>query len=242
MLFRSNKFIAISANDSMRVDILDSATLKRLQHLGSPQETIAVPMVLAFSPDTRMLTCLGRHVAVYPEYLFKLPGVHIISWDLQTGGVVSTIDLRQVQSIDGVLRAMITYSMNGKSLGVLQEFRTVTILSIYDVVSGACVRNVCHGGTPLRDIWTYGDSPPPTQPPLLSGKSGLPQKPHVERLRLCLSRRTLIAERDLDRVASAASCKLNSSSLHTDSPSSTPSPHAESWYGMSGTLNACYAT
>ena len=142
----------------MRVDILDSATLKRLQHLGSPQETIAVPMVLAFSPDTRMLTCLGRHVAVYPEYLFKLPGVHIISWDLQTGGVVSTIDLRQVQSIDGVLRAMITYSMNGKSLGVLQEFRTVTILSIYDVVSGAWVRNVCHGGTPLRDIWTYGES------------------------------------------------------------------------------------
>ena len=149
-----NKFIAIGANDSMRVDILDSATLKRLQHLEPSQETTAVPMVLTFSPDTRMLTCLGRRHAGHPGNLLRRPVALIISWDLQTGGVVSAITLRRV----GSSRAMIAYSMNGKTFGVLQEFETKTILSIYDVVSGEYVGDIYKGKSPLHDFWTHGES------------------------------------------------------------------------------------
>jgi len=54
-----NRFFAISSWDSIRVDILDSATLQRLQSLGSPWERFACSAVLIFSPDSRMLTYSG---------------------------------------------------------------------------------------------------------------------------------------------------------------------------------------
>ena len=79
-----NRFIAISQWDATKVYTLDSATLQQLQSLEFPPRIPASSQALIFSPDGRILTCSGGIDR----------GVFIISWDLQTGGVVSAITRR----------------------------------------------------------------------------------------------------------------------------------------------------
>ena len=152
-----NRFIAVGLS-SMTAVVLDSATLQQLQIVDSPQGPAAAE-ALVFSPDSRMLTCYGRWGDSYRDLL-------VVSWDLQTGGVVSAIE-RQVH--DGSGRAdspHIAYFANGKMVAV-HRHRASLVISIFDVVSGLYMHDVRHGasvephpqiGSLLCDMWTQEES------------------------------------------------------------------------------------
>ncbi|KAF9786262.1 hypothetical protein BJ322DRAFT_775758 [Thelephora terrestris] len=148
-----NKFIAISPYDTTKVHVLDSAILQQLQSLKFPWETSTHSHALIFSPNSRILTCSGGAVQ----------GAFIVSWDLQTGGVLSAIT-RQGSGEQSESR--ITYSTDGKTIGVLHRFNLDTFISIYNVVSGIHMHDVYRGASkgqnsladpPLHDIWTHGE-------------------------------------------------------------------------------------
>ena len=155
-----NMFIAIGARDSMNVEILDPATLQQLRTLELSSEVSARPEALIFSPDSRMLACSGRDEDLSDQ------DVHLVNWDLQTGGVVSAIKRRgRSELITG--RTCIAYSTNGKLVAVLYQYLSSSIISIYDVASGAYLHNVDHGADVghflftrprFYDIWTHGES------------------------------------------------------------------------------------
>jgi WD40 repeat protein len=84
--------------------------------------------------------------------------VYIVSWDLQTGGVVSAITHHD-QQFHGVPK--VTYLNNGKIIGVSYS-PSVFMISIYNVVSGIHMHNIehdIHGGFCGRvlAIWTHGE-------------------------------------------------------------------------------------
>ena len=153
-----SRFLAISATETEPVEIFDPLTLQRLQGLEFPREISGHPMALIFSPDGRMLTCAGFCKLVRETF--------VVSWDLQTGGMVSGIK-RQAPDKSLMLASHITYSMDGKVVGVLYRYRTADFISIYDVVFGVYMHDVDHG-TPyhlfsssrprLYNIWTNGES------------------------------------------------------------------------------------
>ena len=149
-----NRFIAISGCDLARVDILDSATLQRLQTLEFSQEMTGSPTWLIFSPDTKMLTWLGQ------VSLSDSPAPFMTSWDLHTGQVVSTIKLQTL--VDFEFTA-IAYSTSGKAVAVLHSSHTwysgiKSIISIYNPVSGMYMHDAYQSMTPLYGIWTHGES------------------------------------------------------------------------------------
>ena len=141
-----NKFIAVGAHGAMQVYILDSATLQQLQVLKCPQQRITSQEILIFSPDIRMLTCLFK--SSYATEAF------IISWNLQTGGIVSVITPGKTYASE------ITYSKNGKMVAVFTWSNPRSYqssISIYDVVSGVYIHGV-HLDTPhVCAIWAYGE-------------------------------------------------------------------------------------
>ena len=144
-----NKFIAIAWYGSTTMDVLDSATLQRLQTLESPPGICAVFRTSVFSPDSRTLMC-------YCHGYMAVSGRdrHIISWDLQTGGVAGVIPVASVGS-------SITYSANGEMVGVVCRSGTgVTIVSIFDVATGECRYSYSVNGGILSSniIWTHGES------------------------------------------------------------------------------------
>ncbi|KAF9786322.1 hypothetical protein BJ322DRAFT_781146 [Thelephora terrestris] len=149
-----NRFIATSSYNGATVVILDSVTLQRLQSLEcAPEETFSAQIgALIFSPDSHLLTWVGR----LDQH------VYIVSWDLQTGGVVSAIthhDQRYCQ------KPNITYSNDGKMIGVSYSYSSDFMISIYDVVSGIHMYNIkpdVHGGfyNPrgrVLAVWTHGE-------------------------------------------------------------------------------------
>lgn len=151
-----NKFIAISAAHTMKVLVLDSATLQQIQTLDLSLEDNKFPLGLAFSPDTQMLTCVcGSGYRPYPPPMAANIGV--VTWDLQTGGVVSIIGSKEglFSPYMGVI-----YSSNGKMIAVLHSYYQMadTFISIYDVVSGVYMHNVYSGVESLIGMWTNGDS------------------------------------------------------------------------------------
>ena len=155
-----NMFIAIGARDSMNVEILDSATLQQLQTLEFSSEVFVRPEALIFSPDSLTLSCSGRDKSLSNQ------DVHLVSWDLQTGGVVSAIK-RRGRNEYTTGRTCITYSANGKLVAVLYQYLTSAIISIYDVASGVYLHDVNHGADVghfqftrprFHNIWTYGES------------------------------------------------------------------------------------
>jgi WD40 repeat protein len=90
-----------------------------------------------------------------------------VSWDLQTGGVISAIEWRGPRDAQ-VGNAHITYSMNGRMVAVLPQYKSFATISIYDIVSGVYMHDVDHGrdetpdlasGTPcVYTIWAHGES------------------------------------------------------------------------------------
>jgi len=122
-------FIAIGQRNAAMVDILDSASLQRLQTLEPPQGIPASHRSFVFSPGSRMLSCssggnYGRNQTL-----------SLVSWDLQTGGIVSIIRWEELGwDING--RPTITYSTNGKMVGVCCCHLGSAVISIHDVISG----------------------------------------------------------------------------------------------------------
>lgn len=103
-----------------------------------------------------MLTCSGAGD----------PDLFLVTWDIQTGSVVSAIKQQGLGRDSSMHR--ISYSTSGRIVGVLYQFPITPIISIYDVVSGTHTHNVDHGVhtkcacfptlPPIPDIWTYGES------------------------------------------------------------------------------------
>ena len=156
-----HRFIATSPWHTAIVDILDSATLQRLQSLEfSPRHSI-YPGALAFSPDSRTLTSFVRQ----GDHLNILE--FVVTWDLQTGSAVRVIE-RERPFDTRVGDAQMSYLMDGKMIAVLSRYESSTIISIHDVVSGVYMHDVDHGprtnldldpGAPyVYKIWAHGKS------------------------------------------------------------------------------------
>ena len=106
----------IARREDVVVDILDSVTLQRLQSLGVPAQWIPEnPRALIFSPGGRMLSCAS--------YCYGSDGGVVSTWDLQTGGLASRVNFplwdRDRRGPEGDF--YITYSMNGRIVGVLHH-------------------------------------------------------------------------------------------------------------------------
>ena len=152
-----NRFIAITWRGARTVDILDPATLERLQTLESPQ---GIPMTFKsfdFSPDSRILTCSSCDDPDPPD-----GELCVVSWDLQTGGIVSVIKCRRpVRKHPGT--PSITYSVNGEMVGVstsFPHFSKDSDVFICDIASGILIRSHLFNDTALllNLIWTHGES------------------------------------------------------------------------------------
>ena len=140
-----NRFIAISPGHTMTADILDSATLQRLQSLPFSRRIALPPEALAFSPDSRMLTFFIRGQNILSPERF------VVSWDLHTGGVVSAIEWKGFRDTKS-RKAHIIYLMDGKTVAVISRYDDSTIISIYDVVSGVHMHNVDQGARTNLDL------------------------------------------------------------------------------------------
>ena len=107
-----------------------------------------------------MFTCSGNYG--YPSSVM----VYVITWNLQTNGVVSAIE-RQCQTLDADIAPSIAYSMNGKMVGVLRPGFRAPVISVYDVVSGVYMYDINHGlyacvpppnHLGFNNVWTHGES------------------------------------------------------------------------------------
>ena len=155
-----NRFIAVSSPHTTEVYILDTTTLQRLQCLEFPSKISLHSEALAFSPDSRTLTSVRNN----DQYT----GLVVVSWDLQTGGVVSTVKWKGPHDTE-VGSVCITYSMDGRMIAVLSRHGSFTIISIYDIVSGIHLHNVQNhsaranldldlGSKYVYKIWTQEES------------------------------------------------------------------------------------
>jgi len=150
-----NRFIAIGWFLGMTVDVLDPVTLQRLQALEFPQGVSTWLRALVFSPDSRILTCSSCDD--------MCPEVFVVSWDLQTGGIVSSIR-HQGPMLDVVGFPSITYSADGKMVGIYYRWScgdiTTSTIYIFDVASGMHIRShPFKGNNQLLDgIWAHGES------------------------------------------------------------------------------------
>ena len=130
-----SRFIAIASVDSGEVLVLDAATLEQLHtmHTMHPQNKGAIWSTLVFSPDGHLLTGLRSNC--------------IVSWDLQTGGLISSINTARTSSCGSM-----TYSKCGTMLGVL--FYESTIIT-YNILSGTQIS--LHSVNKPVNIWTHGE-------------------------------------------------------------------------------------
>ena len=147
-----DRFIAIAWDGTMKIEVLDPVTLQRLQTLehlqGQPISTS--PMALAFSPDSRILTCFGAGSS--DRKLF------VVSWDLQTGGVASAIEWQGEHDIIGT--PSITYLADGRTVGVRYgNLAYDDSILVFDVASGVYMHShsLNKSITPTNDIWTHGE-------------------------------------------------------------------------------------
>ena len=149
------RFIAITWRGGNTVDVLDPATLQRLQILEFPQNIPTGHRRLIFSPDSRILTHLS-HDRMRDSFL----ELFIVSWDLQTGGVASIVWRRTTIWLHSEIHS-VTYSADGKMIGVLflPHQHNDSSISIHDVTSGALVHSHSTGSANLLGhIWTHEES------------------------------------------------------------------------------------
>ena len=147
-----NKFIAMTQCGTKAIGILESVTLQQLQILQPPRGTSTHLGVLIFSPNSQMLTYSGPSCLDHE--------VFVISWDLQTGGIVS-INKWQVSVQDIVVAPSITYSTDGKMVGVFcQPLDGAVSIFICTVASGIYTHShsLDVGAQLSGNIWAYGGS------------------------------------------------------------------------------------
>ena len=151
-----NRLIAITWDNAGTVDVLDSATLQRLQTLNFPLDVSPESRVLVFSPDSRILTYSSEGFGD-PQGRRPL----VVNWDLQTGGAPSVIWWQEpAQGYRGA--ASITYSANGEMVGVVCRINYARgiIIFVYDVASGVPMHSHSLDDAILlkMHIWTHGES------------------------------------------------------------------------------------
>ena len=152
-----NRLVAITGYQA-GVDILDAATLQRLQSFEFSQPSSLPQRALAFSPDSRTLTSFIHCGPLQPAH-----GI-VVSWDLQTGGVVSTIHWEGAAEYMGY--TYIAYSMNGRMVAALCLYQSSTVISIYDIASGVHLHDIHNctyadpdfGAQRVYKFWTHGES------------------------------------------------------------------------------------
>jgi len=138
-----SRSIAISWGSSPpTVEILDAATLMRLTVLEFPMGDLHHTNWLIFSPDGRLLTSSVSCAA----------GGKLISWDLQTGVVVSAISAE-----GGYHSISIAYSACGTIFGVLSRGSYDATVNTYDVLSGTHICSHPVGGLVKGEIWAHGE-------------------------------------------------------------------------------------
>ena len=138
-----SRFIAVSPKKV--VEIWDATTFRLFTFLEFPLGNLSGTQQLAFSPDSCLLTWFG-----------KIPG-KFISWDIQTGVLVSAIS--PVQQGDTMNCLSITYSTCGTAFGA--SFRNPDTLALtirtYDVLSGTHTHSCSMEGATIGKIWTHGE-------------------------------------------------------------------------------------
>ena len=147
-----NRFIAITWDGSRAVDVLDSATLQRLQTLELPQDILVESQELMFSPDSHVLMCCSSTRTSSSDL-----ELFVVSWDLQTGGEIGVIKWQ-----GGRRSGFTPYSEDGKMVGFCdargdQEF----FFFVYDVASGVLMDSHSFEATiPLDQAhtWIHGES------------------------------------------------------------------------------------
>jgi len=130
-----SRFIATAFRESCDVVVLDAMTLEKL-HTMYPQDQGISWTKFIFSPDSHLLT----------GYSYD-PG-SIISWDLQTGGLISNISTHGTYACSSM-----TYSGCGTMLGGLFGWE---IIIIYNVLSGAQIFSHLVNESVINTIWTHG--------------------------------------------------------------------------------------
>jgi len=139
----SSLIAVVCGRSKATIEILDAATLGQLTILHYPLGELGGPPWLAFSPDARLLTWSG-----------ETPG-DFISWDVQTGVVVSIIPSGKCGHI--LDRSSVTYSACGTMFGASFRNGDTFTISIYSVRSHACIASHLVDGTALHRIWTHGN-------------------------------------------------------------------------------------
>ena len=137
-----SRFIAISRGSSDNIAILDAVTLKQIHTTCSVGHKYG-PTNLVFSPDGHLLTGHFRDFDWSPNF--------IASWDLQTGGLISTID--------GVISSkespLMTYSGCGTMIGLL--FVKDATITTHNVLSGTHISSHSVKDTVIPETWTHGE-------------------------------------------------------------------------------------
>ena len=116
--------------------ILDGVTLEKLHTMHPPQE-IGEWEHIVFSPGSRLLTG------------YALLENCIVSWDLQTGGLLSKINTSEWGACSSV-----SYSPCGTMIGGLFDSRTIIICN---VLSGAHVSSHSIQQPTVQTIWTHAE-------------------------------------------------------------------------------------
>jgi len=135
------RFIAISQRSCNEIAILDGVTLEQL-YTTCPASQLSYSVDLVFSPDGYSLT---GHSRVAP------PANHIVSWDLQTGGLIGDI------CIDSGPYCSISYSQCGTMFGVLFKGTGVPTIITYNTLSGTQISSHQVKESITNSIWTHGE-------------------------------------------------------------------------------------
>ena len=136
-----SKFIAIArGNAKATMEVLDGVTLWPLTVLDFPSGGMGETKWLGFSPNSRLLTWFGENPRRF------------ISWDLQTGTLVSAIP----EDRQGILLS-VTYSACGSMFGASFRNDNTFTISTYDVRSGTHICSHTVEGQAIDEIWTYDE-------------------------------------------------------------------------------------
>ena len=118
--------------------MLDGVTLEQLYTMHS-LHSVELWGCITFSPNSHLLTACS-----YKENW-------LVSWDLQTGGLISTISTEEY--LDCI---SITYSMCETMVGCL--FDGESAVNIYNVLSGECIFSFLIQQPVTEDIWTCDEN------------------------------------------------------------------------------------
>ena len=133
-----NRFIALAHDKSFEVEILDAVTFKQLYTMYYPDKKApSVYKYLTFSADSYLLTGYCH-----------IPNC-IITWDVQTGGLISNIS-----TSNGACGSMVYSDCNTMTGGVFYLEDQSSII-IYDIISGKAIISHPVQESVARTVWSY---------------------------------------------------------------------------------------